>query len=393
MIKVGIDAMALHTSHYYLDMKTLAQARNVDVEKFHTGLGQRKMAVPAPGEDIVTFAANAAHTLLQNLDPKIINNINTVLFATESGIDQSKAAGLYLHSMFSLPEHCRVIELEQACYAATAGLQLGMALLRQNPQQYVLLLASDIARYGLNTTGESSQGGGAVAMLLSANPRLLEIEPESGIYAKDAMDFWRPNYREEALVDGRYSCDLYLSALEHTWREYSALSKRDYAAHQHFCYHVPVPRLVESAHKHLAKINGYKNFTSDQLQQQTAKQLTYCREMGNCYTASLYVSILSLLDLTQGNLAGQRIGLYSYGSGCVGEYFSAKIMPEYQKVLYTMQHQKLLAARQEISYAEYEKFYTFKLPEDGSHFDIPKYETGKFRLAAVDKHKRIYEKK
>ena len=85
----------------------------------------------------------------------------------------------------------------------------------------MLVLAADIARYGLETSGESSQGGGAVAMVLSANPKILTIEPISGFYTRDVMDFWRPNYREEALVDGKFSCDVYLQVLLETWGQYS----------------------------------------------------------------------------------------------------------------------------------------------------------------------------
>jgi hydroxymethylglutaryl-CoA synthase len=66
-----------------------------------------------------------------------------------------------------------------------------------NPTKKVLLIASDIAKYGLNTSGESSQGGGAVAMILSKNPRLVAIESGSGVYTEDVMDFWRPSYRSE----------------------------------------------------------------------------------------------------------------------------------------------------------------------------------------------------
>lgn len=43
------------------------------------------------------------------------------MLATETGVDQSKAAGLYLHPLLLLPRNCRIIELKQACYCATAS--------------------------------------------------------------------------------------------------------------------------------------------------------------------------------------------------------------------------------------------------------------------------------
>jgi len=386
-VKVGIDAMGFYTSHYYLDLAELAAARNIDVNKFNLGLGQFKMAVPAPGEDVVTMAANAAKQVLKYTD---INDIDTVLFATESGIDQSKAAGIYLHSLLNLPKQCRVIELKQACYSTTAGLQLAMAWVTRYPQKKVLLVASDIARYGLNKAGESSQGCGAVAMIISVNPRVLTIEPEYSVYTDDVMDFWRPNYQDTALVEGKYSTIIYMRALEQVWRDYAARSRRGFAEHAFYCYHVPVPRLVEKAHKLLAKING-KKFSEEQAQQQVADSLIYAREIGNSYTAALHISLISLLDNYQGDAASQRIGFYSYGSGCVAEYFSGVVQDNYHDMLQVSANKKMLDSRQALSYQEYEEFFNFVLPEDGNEFYTPHYNTGHFRLAGIKDHKRLYE--
>ena len=89
---VGIDTLALYTSKYALKLSTLAETRGISPDKYTVGLGQHVMAVPPPGEDIVTMAANAAQQALQDVDK---NAIDLLLFATESGIDQSKACLLY----------------------------------------------------------------------------------------------------------------------------------------------------------------------------------------------------------------------------------------------------------------------------------------------------------
>jgi hydroxymethylglutaryl-CoA synthase len=388
MVKVGIDAMGFYTSQYYLDLKTLASARGVDVNKYVVGLGQHKMAVMSPDEDIVTMAADAGHRVLRHIDK---NKIELLLFATESGTDQSKAAGIFVHRLLNLPARCRVVELKQACYSATAGLQLALPMLRENPDKLVLLIASDVARYGLHSAGESSQGGGAVAMVLSANPRLLEIEPESGFNTEDVMDFWRPNYRDEALVDGKYSCEVYLRLVQKTWEQYSALSNRTYFDHSHFCYHVPVPKLVEKAHQCLLKMNGLPKLSAAEVEAQLGPSLHYGRVIGNCYSAALYLSLISLLENTHESMAGKRIGFYSYGSGCVAEFFSGVVQPHYQKQLDMAYHQQLLEKRTPLLQEEYESFYTFSMPVDGSSVTVSAYQKGKFRLAAFKEHKRIYE--
>jgi hydroxymethylglutaryl-CoA synthase len=390
VLKVGIDTLAFYTSHYKLDLACLAEVRGVDPDKYFIGLGQSQMAVPPPDEDIVTMAANAAREALRDVD---YSSIEMLLFATESGIDQSKAAGIYVHDLLGLPQRCRVIELKQACYSATFALQLALPFLRQYPDKKILLIASDIARYGLGASGESSQGCGAVAMVLSAHPRLLALEPEYGVITENVMDFWRPNYADAAFVEGKYSSKLYLTMLEKTWHQYRALSQREFNAHDYFCYHASVPRLVEKAHHYLAKICHIDKLPEEILQKQLEASLDYARQIGNSYTASLYIGLISLLDLAQENLENKRIGFYSYGSGCVAEFFSGVIQPGYQKMLNPTFHQTLLRERTALTYSEYEAFYSFKYPQDGSVCEISPHKTGAFRLAAIRDHQRIYEKK
>ncbi|MDO0939226.1 hypothetical protein QQY66_48870, partial [Streptomyces sp. DG2A-72] len=57
----------------------------------------------------------------------------------------------------------------------------------------------------LDSPGEAAQGAAAVAMLVGADPALVRIEDPSGLFTADVMDFWRPNARDAALVDGQES--------------------------------------------------------------------------------------------------------------------------------------------------------------------------------------------
>src|SRR5947209_1232369 len=150
---VGIHDLSFTTTHYVLDHATLARHQNVDVAKYHRGIGQEAMSVPAADEDIVSLAAAAAAPVLERHGTK---NLRTVLLATETGVDHAKAAGLYLHSLLDLPSPTRIVELKQACYAATAALQLGAGLIGRDPHQQVLVIAADIAKYDLDSSAEAT---------------------------------------------------------------------------------------------------------------------------------------------------------------------------------------------------------------------------------------------
>lgn len=387
-MNVGIDRIGFYTSNYFIDLKTLATERGVDPNKYYTGIGQERMAIPPPDEDIVTMAANAAYPVVEGLD---LSRLELVLLGTESGIDQSKAAAVFVHGLLGLPSRCRAVELKEACYGGTAGLQLALAYVRSRPAAQALVIGSDVARYELASPGEPTQGCGAVAMLITANPRLVVIEPESGLHTDDVMDFWRPNYRDQAVVDGKYSTKVYLQSLEAAWTHYHELTGRSFGDFFRFCYHLPFTRMAEKAHERLAKICGVPLTDADR-DRQIGDTLAYNRITGNSYAASLYVGLCSLLDRSAEDLAGQRIGLFSYGSGCVAEFFSGIVQPGYRQHLLTARHEKMLAERTELTYRQYEDIYNLRFPTDGGEHEFSQYRTDPFRLAGVKEHKRLYER-
>ena len=347
------------------------------------------MAIPPPDEDIVTMAASAARPILDKAGRE---GIELLIFATESGVDHSKAAAMFLHGLLKLPTRCRAVELKQACYGATAGLQFAASMVTGQPGMKALIVGSDIARYDLRSPGEPTQGAGAVAMLVTVNPRVLALDPETGLYAEDVMDFWRPNYREEALVDGKYSMRVYLSALEECWKQYAERTGRQFHDIARYCYHLPFTRMAEKAHIRLAKFAALKELTGAELETEIGDSLRYNRITGNTYSASLYEGLTSLLDQCADDLAGQRIGLFSYGSGCMGEYFSGVVQPGYRAHLFTDRQKALLGGRTELTYRQYEDIFQLGFPTDGGDHTFAQYRTGPYRLAGVAQHKRLYEK-
>src|SRR5699024_4805910 len=252
-MSIGIHDLALATAHHVVDLAELAEATGVDPAKYRIGLGQDRMSFPAADEDIVTMGAAAARPLLQRHGT---DGIRTVLFATESGVDQSKSAGLFVHELLGLPRTMRVAEFKQACYGATAALQSALGIVARNPRERVLVIASDVARYELDTPGEPTQGAGAVAMLVAADPALLAIEPVSGVAARDVDDFWRPNDSTTAVVDGRLSLTAYLGALTTAWDDFAAGGGAAAEQIDRFCFHQPFTKMARKALKGLAQHTG-----------------------------------------------------------------------------------------------------------------------------------------
>ena len=390
-MSVGIDDISFYTSNFCLDLQELAANNGADAAKYTVGIGQDRMSIPGADEDVVTMAANACLPLLEGMAERgeQIDTITSVLFATETGIDQSKAAGVYLHKLLGLSSHCRVVELKHACYSATAALQMAAAMVARKPAEKILVIAADIARYERQSPGEATQGCGAAAMLVTTQPRIIELDPETGVHTEDVMDFWRPNYRSTAIVDGKYSTKVYLRSVRAAWQDFQRQSSLLFKDFDYFCYHLPFSRMAQKAHTHLA--NGHKHhMTENDLSEQIDASLIYNRITGNSYTAALYIGFISLLDHVA-DMVGKRVGFFSYGSGSVGEFFTGKLVAGYEAMLHTQRHQTMLADRQPISYAEYVEMYDFQVPTDGGTHDFPQQTNGRFRLAGISQHKRQYE--
>ncbi len=56
-MKIGIHDLEVATSHYVVELDTLAERHGIDPNKFHIGLGQDAFSMPAPDEDIITFSS------------------------------------------------------------------------------------------------------------------------------------------------------------------------------------------------------------------------------------------------------------------------------------------------------------------------------------------------
>ena len=385
-MRIGIYKMAFATTNDYLDLVELAKERSVDPNKFTIGIGQDLQAVVPPTQDIVTLGATAAKKLLT---PELEKNISTVIVATESGIDNSKASAIYIKHLLGLSDFTRTVEMKEACYSATAAIQFAKGVVALNPQETVLVIAADIARYGLNTPGEVTQGAGAVAMLISRNPHILTLEDTTVAYSKDIMDFWRPLYATEALVDGKYSTNVYIEFFLQTFTRYQQLTGRELADFAALTFHMPFTKMGKKG------LEGLLKDRNDEVAQRLRTQLTasqlFSRQVGNLYTGSLYLSLMSLLQNSDLR-AGSRIGLFSYGSGAEGEFYTGILEDGYEHYMNNIQEE--LKHRHQVSVAEYEKLFSSQLGMNDRdiEFDVTN-DPLPFVLKGQKDHQRIYEAK
>jgi hydroxymethylglutaryl-CoA synthase len=412
---VGIEAIAVAIPQRYLDIQDLAIARGVVPAKYTVGLGAHEMAVADPSEDTVALAATAATRLLRAhaID---VSKIGMLVVGTETGVDHSKPVASFVQGLLGLPRTMRTFDTQHACYGGTAALMAACDWIASGSArgQSALVICSDIARYGLNTAGEPTQGGAAVAMLVSDRPELLAIDHgTSGVFSTDVHDFWRPIGRREAVVDGHYSIECYLEAVAGAYRSWrkrataqgmlrdgDALTPRSEQLAR-IVYHAPFCKMARKAHAHLrrceleelsggpldaAALAREETRGAASFEEQVASSLLLASRIGNTYTGSLYLGLASLLHAEGAALAGKRIALFSYGSGCSSELFSGVVGARASEIIASARVDELLAHRTRIDVAEYERI--MRLPREGSAVAVPV--PGTFGFAGVRDDRRTY---
>lgn len=385
-MNIGIDKLSFYVPNLYVDMTDLAHARDTDPNKFHIGIGQDKMAVNPVTQDIVTLGANAAASILSDSDKE---EIDMVIVGTESSYDYSKASAVAIHRLLGIQPFARSFEVKEACYGATAALQMAKNYISEHPTRKVLVIASDLSRYGLHSGGEPTQGAGAVAILVTSNPRILTIENDSVFLTEDIYDFWRPSYSDFPIVDGPLSNETYIQSFSKVWNRHKKITGLTLPDYDALCFHIPYTKMGKKALQSVLPETDEQ--TQERLMKRYEESITYSRNVGNLYTGSLFLGLISLLEVSNELAAGSKIGLFSYGSGAVSEFFSGRLVEGFKDQLAIKAHQELLDTRTKLTISEYETIFSQTLPKNGESA-VFKDDT-LFSIEKVEKDIRFYKNK
>ncbi|MCH7561996.1 MAG: 3-hydroxy-3-methylglutaryl-CoA synthase [Thaumarchaeota archaeon] len=430
----GIDDIAIYIPRLYIDATDFAKARGLDPVKLQKGLGVSQMAIVDANQDPACLAANACLKIMQKnkLSPE---DIGRLYVSTESAFDESKAMNSYVIGMLEQVygpgsfEHCGGIETKFACVSGSYALYDNANWIRADEAdgKSALVVVSDIAKYDMGSSGEMTQGAGAVVMLLNENPRLMEFDPKvTATSIKDEYDFYRPFGKETPIVHGQYSNLLYMIQVRKALDAYkkkavstglikiepgeTILDHMDYI-NMHLPYSnmgkkalaymvrhewrqlprwkkilkeigldEPVPKdprgtieSVLSDAEFMAKDHEFTKLFSktpefqEVYESKLASSLIASTMIGNLYTASLYLGFRSSLEYEYKkgiDLEGKRIGFGSYGSGASAMVFSGVIQPEYKEIVKDMNLESEIGNRKRLTWDEYEKLHENKLDID-----------------------------
>ncbi|RRJ28630.1 hydroxymethylglutaryl-CoA synthase [Halocatena pleomorpha] len=422
MVSVGIDAIEIHTGKLCLNLgETFAPAQGEDPDKYRKGLGLYTSSFPDSYEDIVTMGANAAYRLLDRTGhtPADIGRIDV---ATESAFDNSKPVSTYiagcLEQVFDTTfHHANKGERKFACIAGTQSLNDAYNWIRagRNRDRSALVIATDTALYARGDAGEATQGAGAVAMLISEDPSLVELSPQQGYGSADETDFLKPNQQFPS-VDGKRSVQVYLARMREALSDYASVAGKmhpdDFA---YIPFHTPFPGMVRKAgllgYRHVIRDTNVEEELASEIGRQPRMEafddeetyldavseytdklkdteryrewyervieptLDISRYVGNWYTGSVHVARASALKHaleTGRDLTEKRLLVASYGSGAQAEAHTEMVQPGWKDEIAALTIDEQLEARHDITFEEYEHIH------DVHNHDISEDDTEEF---------------
>jgi polyketide biosynthesis 3-hydroxy-3-methylglutaryl-CoA synthase-like enzyme PksG len=417
MTAVGIEAINIFTGSAFVDVGKLARHRSLDPARF-TNLLMKQKTVVLPYEDPVSFGVNAARPLVDAMTAEEKGRIEMVITCTESAFDFGKSMSTYFHRLLGLGRNCRLFEVKNACYSGVAGLQMAVNFLlsETSPGAKALVIATDIARFltvegGQGLTDdwsffEPSAGAGAVAMIVSDAPHVFQLDVgANGYYGYEVMDTCRPVPDSEA-GDADLSLLSYLDCFEGAFLEYKKrVEGVDFGStFAYLAMHTPFGGMIKGAHRDMMRKQckaAPRDIEAD-FERRVMPGLRHCQRVGNIMGATTMLSLVSTIE--HGDFdTPQRIGCFSYGSGCCSEFFSGLATKEGQDRVRALRIREQLDRRYELSMEEYDrlllgsnavKFGTRNVVLDTGFIPQASAVHGPdtLFLTAINEYKRLYER-
>ncbi len=203
--EIGISAFACYLPRYRVSLADWCRWTGDSWDKVQTVIGTG-FRMRGPNENAYTMAATAVMRLIDqyDLDPADVGFLG---LGTESSTDNS-AGSVIVKGMVNralrqlgrpaLARACEVPEFKHACLGGVYALKAAARYLALDGRgRKAIVVCSDVAEYERSTSGEPTQGAGAVAMLVEESPRLLALELDLSGSASDyrGPDFRKPFYR------------------------------------------------------------------------------------------------------------------------------------------------------------------------------------------------------
>lgn len=303
----GIVGYGTYIPKYRIKVSDIAEMWKKRPEEVISGLKVNEKSVPSFDEDSVTIGVEAAD---RAYDMAEIDSRKTgcVYFGSESHPYAVNPSSSIVASFLDIGNNYLAADLEFACKAATAGMQVTASLIDSKKIKYGLVIGSDTAQGKPHDVLEyTAASAGAAFILGSKKEEIVADILVTSSYTSDTPDFWRRDGARYPSHFGRFTGEP--AYFTHVISEGKKLLEETKLKPSDFSYcvlHMPNGKFPRVAAKKLG-------FTDKQL----APSLIV-DQIGNPYSASSLVGLAAVLDIAKPN---EKIFFVSYGSGAGSDGF------------------------------------------------------------------------
>lgn len=302
MARSAIVGFGRYIPAFRIKITEIATHWGQEADQVRSSLGIEEKSVPDRGEDTFTMACEAAGQAIEiaNVEP---SEISAVFVGSESHPYAVKPTSSMLVSALELHPFSHAADLEFACKAGTAGMQIVDSFIRSGQVRFGLAIGSDTAQAKPGDALEFTAAAGAAAFVLGsekAKNALCRIESTLS-FTTDTPDFWRPNGEKYPHHAGRFTGEpAYFRHMKEAINGMLETEKIQAADIDHVVFHMPNAKFPKT----IAKQFG---FSDEQMQHGFIVP-----QIGNTYSACSPLGLTYVLEQAKKD---QRILLVSYGSG------------------------------------------------------------------------------
>lgn len=336
----GIVAYGTYVPKYRLKLSEIANMWGKDGLEIEKGLKISEKAVPAFDEDAVTMGIEAGKKAIAMAGIKS-TDLQSVYFGSESHPYAVNPSSTILGEYLGIGNNYFAADLEFACKAATAGMQVTLGLLNSNEINYGLVVGSDTAQGRPHDALEYTAASAACAYILGNKKSEIIVNILSmSSFSSDTPDFWRRDGERYPSHFGRFTGEpAYFTHVLQEAKNLLAKSKLNTSDFSYCVFHMPNGKFPRVAAKKL----GFS-------EQQLSPSLIVDK-IGNPYCASSLMGLASVLDIAKPK---QKIFFVSYGSGAGSDGFifetTEEILKKQKKAIPVL---KQIKDKIYISYSQY----------------------------------------
>ena len=338
---VGIVGYGAHVPSYRIKVEEIAKVWGDDPVALSNGLVVNEKSVPSADEDTATIAVTAARYALARaqIDP---SKIGAVYVGSESHPYAVKpTASIVAEAVCATPK-LTAADLEFACKAGTAGIQMSMGLVDSGMVEYALAIGADTSQGAPGDALEYTASAGGAAYIIGNKNTIADINHTCS-FTTDTPDFYRREGQDYPSHGGRFTGEpAYFKHVLSTAKmlfEETDSKPEDY---DYACFHQPNGKFYLRAGKKLG-------FTNDQI-----KQGLLTPNIGNTYSGAVPLALSNILDVAE---PGDKIFVVSYGSGAGSDGFTITVKDEIeQRRDLAPKTQEIIDDKKYVDYAVYAKF-------------------------------------